>query len=339
MDNLCKKLMLGGSTAALFAAIGALAAQGQEANNETVTVSASRINIQGYSQPTPVTMINAASLERDAKVDIGDAIRELPSVGISDAPDNGSHAGNASQGDAGIDTINLRGLGVVRTLVLFDGQRVATSNPNASAPPAIGGVDLSTIPTSIIERVDVVTGGASAAWGSDAVAGVVNLVINKHFSGFKANVMYGNDSAGDHQSFRGELTWGTDLLGSRLHTEFAATYTMSPNTMFNLEPTLVCRRRRKQPVSLRHARQLRQATLCHTPTGAFTTSFTNGGLITGNPAANSFISAAITGGTAAATNTAAQTSSCRQHRLHQFATAGLCERSVRWRAPGPTAIS
>ena len=133
-------------------------------------------------------MIGAEQLQRDAKVDIGDAIRELPAVGgRGNSPSNGSHSGNASQGDAGIDTVDLRALGVVRTLVLFDGQRVVTSNPNSGGPPAIGGVDLSTIPTSVIERVDVVTGGASAAWGSDAVAGVVNLIINKNFTGFKAN--------------------------------------------------------------------------------------------------------------------------------------------------------
>ena len=152
-------------------------------------------------------MIGAETLQRDAKVDIGDAIRELPSVGISDSPGNGSHSGNASQGDAGIDTVDLRGLGVVRTLVLFDGQRVVTSNPNSGGPPAIGGVDLSTIPTSIIERVDVVTGGASAAWGSDAVAGVVNLVINKHFTGFKANAVYRQRLAQRSQELQGR----TDL--------------------------------------------------------------------------------------------------------------------------------
>src|ERR1700759_2797610 len=206
MDNLCKQLMLGGSTAALMA-ISAAAVYAQDTNTESVTVSASRITIQGYVAPTPVTEISAASLERDAKVDIGDAIRELPSVGISDSPSNGSHAGNSSQGDAGIDTVDLRGLGVVRPLVLFDGQRVVPSNPNAGGPPAIGGVDLSTIPSSVIERVDVVPGGASAAWGSDAVAGVVNLVINKHYSGFKANFTTGNDSHNDHQNYKVEFAW------------------------------------------------------------------------------------------------------------------------------------
>jgi iron complex outermembrane receptor protein len=292
MENLCKKLMLGGSMAAMVTAIAASAAHAQEAaQTESVTVSASRINIQGYSQPTPVTVIGVEQLNRDAKVDIGDAIRELPSVGISDSPGNGSHSGNASQGDAGIDTINLRSLGVVRTLVLFDGQRVATSNPNASAPPAIGGVDLSTIPTSIIERVDVVTGGASAIWGSDAMAGVVNLVINKHFSGFKANVNYGNDSANDHSSYKGEVTVGTDFMGDRGHTEFAATYTMSPDAMYGWNrPWYDGANRTLYPCGLLGRTG---PTLCHTGSAPYTTSFTNGGLITASPASSAASVAAI----------------------------------------------
>src|SRR5215469_12756880 len=232
MENLCKKLMLGGSITAMVAAITSTASA-QDSQTESVTVSASRINIQGYEAPTPVTVIGAETLQRDAKVDIGDAIRELPAVGgRGDSLSNGSHSGNASQGDAGIDTIDLRGLGVVRTLVLFDGQRVVTSNPNSGGPPAIGGVDLATIPTSVIERVDVVTGGASAAWGSDAVAGVVNLVINKTFTGFKANAVFGNDSHNDHKSYKLEVTAGTDFLGGRGHTEFAGSYTMSPDIFY-----------------------------------------------------------------------------------------------------------
>src|ERR1700744_5142413 len=224
MDSLCKKLMVGGSMAAMFAAISATAAsaQDQEAQNvENVTASASRISIQGYEAPPPVTVIGAETLQRDAKVDIGDAIRELPAVGQSDSPSNGSHSGNASQGDAGIDTVDLRSLGVVRTLVLFDGQRVVTSNPNAGGPPAIGGVDLSPIPSSVIQRVDVVTGGASAAWGSDRLAGVVNLIINKNFSGLKATATLGNSSHNDHKSYKFEFVTGTDLFGGRGHTEFA----------------------------------------------------------------------------------------------------------------------
>jgi len=245
MENLGKKLMLGGSMAAMLAAISAASAQ----EPEVITSSASRLQIQGYQAPTPVTVINAETLQRDAKPDIGDSIRELPSVGISDSPGNGSHSGNASQGDAGLDTVNLRGLGVVRTLVLFDGQRVVTSNPNASGPPAIGGVDLATLPANIIERVDIVTGGASAQWGSDAVAGVVNLVINKHFSGFKANFSYGDSQHQDHQSYKAEVAAGFDFLGDRGHTEFAGTYTMSPNAMFSWNRNWANRARRCIPVT------------------------------------------------------------------------------------------
>ncbi len=279
MENLGKKLMLGGSMAAMVAAMTASAASAQEA--EQVTVSASRISIQGYEAPTPVTVIGLESLQRDAKTSIGDAIRELPSVGISDSPGNGSHSGNASQGDAGLDTINLRNLGVVRTLVLFDGQRVATSNPNSDGAPAIGGVDLSTIPSSIIERVDVVTGGASAAWGSDAVAGVVNLVINKTFTGLKGSLTYGNSSANDHASYKGEMVFGTGFLGGRGHIEFAANYTMSPDTSYGWNRSWF------HPTSLWPCAQVNpgnSAALCHVR-DTWTDNRINGGVINASAAA------------------------------------------------------
>ena len=285
MENLCKKLMMGGSVAAMFAAASAGAnAQDQQAQNvENVTVSASRISIQGYEAATPVTVIGAETLQRDAKVDIGDAIRELPSVGQSDSPTNGSHAGNASQGDAGIDTVDLRSLGVVRTLVLFDGQRVATSNPNAGGPPAIGGVDLSTIPTSVIQRIDVVTGGASASWGSDAVAGVVNLVIDKTYTGFKANATLSNDSHDDQKKYKVEAVWGTDFLGGRAHTEFAANYTMSPDAMYNFNRPWYDHDNRAL-YSCAVVNGGSATALCHTPAGVYSNSFTNGGLITASAA-------------------------------------------------------
>src|SRR4051812_36072474 len=157
MNALLQRLMLGGSTAALFATASFSPALAQGDQIEQVVVSASRVTIAGYTAPTPVTVVSADQILRDAKIDLGDSIRELPSVGASDAPDNGSHAGNAGQGDAAISTINLRNLGVIRTLVLFDSQRIVASNPLG------GGVDLSTIPSSLVSRIDVVTGGASAS--------------------------------------------------------------------------------------------------------------------------------------------------------------------------------
>jgi iron complex outermembrane receptor protein len=284
MESLGKKLMLGGSMAAMIAAITSANAQEPAAPVENVEVSASRIQVQGYQAVTPVTVIGAETLQRDAKVDLGDAIRELPAVGgRGDSPSNGSHSGNASQGDAGIDTIDLRNLGVVRTLVLFDGQRVVTSNPNSGGPPAIGGVDLSTIPSSVVQRVDVVTGGASAAWGSDAVAGVVNIIINKNFSGFKANATFGNSSHNDHKAYKFEFVTGTDLFGGRGHTEFAANYTMSPDTMYNWNRSWYNRNNRAL-YSCAVVNGGPANTLCHTPSGVYSNSFTNGGLIVASAA-------------------------------------------------------
>ncbi len=291
MESLGKKLMLGGSMAAMVAAITASASAQNAATTETVEVSASRIQIQGYTAPTPVTVIGIQQLQRDAKVDIGDAIRELPAVGSGDSPGNGSHAGNASQGDSGIDTVDLRRLGVVRTLVLFDGQRVVTSNPNGGGPPAIGGVDLSTIPSGIVERIDVVTGGASASWGSDAVAGVVNLIINKHYSGFKATATVGNDSHNDHFSTKVEAVFGTDIFGGRGHTEFAANYTMSPDAVFNWNRSWYDRDQRAL-YSCAVVNGGPATELCHTPSGVYTNSFTNGGLITASAAGSGVASPA-----------------------------------------------
>ncbi len=117
---------------------------------------------------------------------------------------------------------------------------------------------LSTLPTSIIERVDVVTGGASAQWGSDAVAGVVNLVINKRFSGVRANVSYGDSQQQDHQSFKAELSAGFDFLGDRGHMVWAGTYTMSPNAVFGWNRSWY---RPAGPVSVRLGRQDRASTV------------------------------------------------------------------------------
>lgn len=190
-----------------------------------IVVTGSRIAIRSYEQSTPMTVISAAELERDAKPSIGDSIRELPSVGGSASPNNGLELGGIVAGAAGLDTVNLRQLGVLRTLILIDGQRVVQSN-------ITGQVDLGTIPTALVERVDVVTGGASAAWGSDAVAGVVNLVLDKKFDGLRASADYGNVAAGDHRNYRFQLAAGTGFAGERGRAIFGLTHAASPDVIF-----------------------------------------------------------------------------------------------------------
>jgi iron complex outermembrane receptor protein len=218
-------LLLRLTSAAIFSVVLAAPAMAQDAP-ETIEVSASRISLPGFEAPTPVTVIGADKIARDAKIDIGDLIRETPSAGASPSLNNGGNAIDVSQGDAGLDTINLRNLGLNRTLVLFDGQRVVSSNLLG------GGVDLSTLPTTLVKRVDVVTGGASAAWGSDAVAGVVNLVLDKQFEGAKANVTLGDTTDVNQKKLAVDGAWGTSFADGRGHVVLAGNYTTSPDAVF-----------------------------------------------------------------------------------------------------------
>jgi outer membrane receptor protein involved in Fe transport len=291
MRNLGQTLKLGGSTLAMVAATISFAsvAQSQPAPApEQVEVTASRISVAGYTAPTPVSVVSADTIARDAQVDIGNEIRQLPAVGQSWSPDTGSNSGQGSQGDADLSTIELRNLGNIRTLVLFDGQRVVMSNPNAGTPPfAIGGVDLSTLPQTVIQRVEVVTGGASAAWGSDAVAGVVNLIIDKTFSGIKGSLNVGDTAQNDHRQLRGDLFVGTDILGGRGHVELAGSAVWSPDSVLNLDRGWYWSRSQIVP----------RATLGLTSGPSFvhvynagarsgSAAVTNGGLIVSNPAGN-----------------------------------------------------
>jgi outer membrane receptor protein involved in Fe transport len=217
------------SLLAIAASSSAAWAQDATTNSEgveQVIVSASRISIAGYQAPTPVTVVDSAQLERDARTDIGDVIRELPAFGGSTSPNNSVQSSLIVTGDAGLNEVSLRNLGVLRTLVLVDGQRIVASNI------ADGAVDLNTIPTSLVQRVDVVTGGASAAWGSDAVAGVVNLILDKNFSGFKANVEGGDNSDFQHESYKFEASFGTAFDGDRGHLILSGSYLDSPQSFF-----------------------------------------------------------------------------------------------------------
>src|ERR1700749_4395345 len=192
---------------------------------EQVAVSASRIQIAGYQQPTPVSVVGAAQLLEAANADIGDTLRAMPSMGASATPEKGTNANAGNSGALGVSGINLRNLGATRTLVLFDGQRI-------TSPVLTGGVDLSVIPTTVVQRVDVVTGGASAAWGSDAVSGVVNIIINKNYTGLKASIDLQDTGQDSRRSYGFTVTNGFDLLGGRSHVLWAVTYNNSPQTVF-----------------------------------------------------------------------------------------------------------
>ncbi|HTK34031.1 MAG TPA: TonB-dependent receptor [Caulobacteraceae bacterium] len=165
-----------------------------------VVVTGSRIVRNGYAAPTPVTVAPVAQLEAATPSTIPDALNKLPVF-------NGSTAANAGSSGSGVtgNFLNLRSFGINRTLVLMDGRRVAPSNFN-------GQVDANSIPQLLIQRVDVVTGGASAVYGSDAVTGVVNFVVDTHFTGLKGVVQDGISDHGDMPSFRAGLAGGAKVF-------------------------------------------------------------------------------------------------------------------------------
>lgn len=173
-----------------------------------IVVTGSRVVRDGYNAPTPVNVLGAEEIKVEAPANIADFVNTLPSVrGSSTAA---SSSGNLSNGMAGISALNLRALGTGRTLVLLDGQRSVVS-------AATGQVDTNTFPQSLISRVDVVTGGASSAYGSDAVGGVVNFILDRGFTGVKAGFEYGETTYGDNPNSKVNLTYGSPFADGKGH--------------------------------------------------------------------------------------------------------------------------
>jgi iron complex outermembrane receptor protein len=177
---------------------------------EDIVVTGSRTIRNGAAAPTPVTTVTAQALAQTAPSNIPDALNRLPQF-LGSASQYTSATFNATAAPQG-NYLNLRGLGSQRVLVLLDGTRVPpTSSSNA--------VDANIIPQMLVERVDVVTGGASAAYGSDAVSGVVNFVLNKKFKGIEATAQRSISTYGDAPSYRVGLAAGTGFAGDRGHIE------------------------------------------------------------------------------------------------------------------------
>jgi outer membrane receptor protein involved in Fe transport len=220
MMNMRSVLRAGVALAPLAALLAAGTAQAAEAAPDAaqvqeVVVTGSRIARTGFTAPTPTTMIGADEIAKKAPVNIADAVNQLPQLAASSNPRVSN--GNTSTGLNGINSLNLRGLGVNRTLVLLDGQRVVAATPN-------GNVDINNLPTALVERIDVVTGGASAAYGSDAVAGVVNFVLNKKFEGLKGTLSAGMTSREDDQTYNADLAFGHSFAGGRGHVLLSGEY-------------------------------------------------------------------------------------------------------------------
>ncbi|WCT74147.1 TonB-dependent receptor [Sphingomonas naphthae] len=172
-----------------------------------IVVTGSRLTRAGFEAPTPVTVVSTASLAAKAPSNLPDALNQLPVFQNSISQNSGDSA-QSNRVRSG-NYLNLRALGPNRLLVLQDGRRVPPTSSN-------GGTDANLIPQLLVDRIDVVTGGASAAYGSDAVSGVVNFILNKKFEGLKANIQSGVSTYKDNFSYRAGLAGGVALLDDRL---------------------------------------------------------------------------------------------------------------------------
>jgi len=180
---------------------------------ETVAVTGSRIIADAANSPTPLTVVSTLQLLETTPTNIPDGLNKLPVFQGSVRP---GWAGNGGS-SAGINVLALRNFGAQRTLVLLDGRRLAPTNAN-------GTVAIDTLPQMLVSRVDVVTGGASAVYGSDAVTGVVNFVLDKRYEGLKFNVNSGISNYGDAASYKAEMAFGTPLFGGKGHFLASAEY-------------------------------------------------------------------------------------------------------------------
>jgi iron complex outermembrane receptor protein len=190
--------------AGVLAAVGGVlmsAAPASAQQTERLEITGSRIKTLGAESSSPITSVRREDIEISQPVAVEELVRGLPSA----YPAIGPNVNNGSNGTASID---LRGLGSNRTLVLINGRRMV--------PATLGGVvDTNTVPISLLERVDLVTGGASAVYGADAVSGVVNFVTRKNFSGIELTSLNSISGQGDAKRRKTDLTLGTNLADGR----------------------------------------------------------------------------------------------------------------------------
>lgn len=196
------------------------ASPAQAAEDQAIVVTGTRIT-NGSQAPTPVTVLTNERTRALVVSNIGDALNQLPAFRPSAGPATQANIG----GNVGSRLLDLRGLEPKRTLVLVDGHRfVPTISTGNSAN--IGAVDVNLIPSALIERTDIVTGGASAAYGSDAVAGVVNFVLNHKLQGLDAELQTGISQRGDNGEIYASISGGTHI-GERLHVIGAFEYSQN----------------------------------------------------------------------------------------------------------------
>ena len=186
---------------------------------DEIVVTGTRLEGLGYEAPTPVTVITGEQLLLAAPGSLSEGLNQLPEFRNSFVP---ASTGPISTAGGGGAFLNLRGLSAKRNLVLLDGKRLPTTNVIASG--LAGATDINVLPQLLVRRVDVVTGGASAAYGSDAISGVINFILDTKLQGIRATAQVGVSSEGDNASHRLGIAGGTEFADGRGHVIGAVEY-------------------------------------------------------------------------------------------------------------------
>jgi len=216
-------------TTALFAVAFATPALAEEAVTEEkiekISVTGSRIKHESAQMATPTTIINSDAIAQFGVKNIGDLMNKLPALmdGVGAGNTNFQNGGNTN--NAGLELANLRGLGVNRTLVLINGRRHVSGGADTAA------VDMSMIPVALIERMEIITGGASAIYGADAVTGVVNFIMKKDFEGFELDASYGQTAQSDGEKSDLSLSWGSNFDGDKGNFTLSGAYSNQDEIM------------------------------------------------------------------------------------------------------------
>jgi outer membrane receptor protein involved in Fe transport len=197
-------------------------AQGGSATVSEVVVTGSRIQTPGIQSASPIVTVGADQIRQQQTPEAEKILRLLPGV----VPEDGDAVNN---GTAGVTTLNLRGLGAQRNLVLLNGKRMTPYNIN-------GEVDLSRVPTALLERVDVITGGASAVYGSDAISGAVNFITKTDFEGFEADSNYSLTGDGDGEVISTAFTVGANSSDGRGNAVVSLNYSKREGVLFAARP-------------------------------------------------------------------------------------------------------
>jgi outer membrane receptor protein involved in Fe transport len=182
---------------------------------ETITVTGTRLTQQNLVSSTAVNVLDTQMIDISGAANMSELIRTLPAAGVSGITTTNS---NFTTTASGLNTVELRNLGEDRTLVLVNGRRFVAGVPGSQ------NVDFNAIPSAFIERIDVVTGGASAVYGSDALAGVVNIITKTDFEGVQISAQGGVSAADDDEQYTMSLTAGLPFADDRGHAMFSYTF-------------------------------------------------------------------------------------------------------------------